>query len=54
MNLLKLNCLFFQVADILNLYQTWQSLFCIIVIMHCSIFNLVLTLRSLNTGSESY
>lgn len=54
MNLLKLYCLFFQVAYILNLYQTWQPLFCIIVIMHCSIFSLILTLSCLNTRSESH
>lgn len=54
MNLLKLYCLFFQAAYILNLYQTWQSLFCIIVIMHCSIFSLILTLSCLNTRSESH
>lgn len=52
MNIQKSNGLFFQVVDILNLCQTWQPLFCIIAIMHCFIFNVILTLSSLKTGSE--
>ena len=50
--IMKLYCHLFQVADILNLYQTWQLLFCITAIIHCLIFHLILTCSSLKTGFE--